>query len=233
MTDTVSEPQGTGRRGRPANNRATPLTLDEICDTALALVNEAGLETLSLRRLAARLGVTPNAIYKYVDNRPALVDLLVSRVWHLVVDGLDDAPTDLTEWLVQFGLRTREVWLANIELASMAVAVSPATREFLTTNAIIRGTLMAAGFPDPPQAFWAFQTFTLGSVVVAATRRTSSRYFGRDPDEVLAAAGALLAKSSRADADAELTFIETRFDIGDDRHFEPVLRLIVKALLAQ
>lgn len=49
-------------------------------DAAMGLVEEHGLEALSMRRLAAELGVAVTAIYWHVGNREALIAQLVDRV---------------------------------------------------------------------------------------------------------------------------------------------------------
>jgi AcrR family transcriptional regulator len=64
----MSQPQ---KRGRPA---AGPrLSEDRIFAAALALIDQAGLPALTMRRLAKSLGADPMAIYYHVENRDALV----------------------------------------------------------------------------------------------------------------------------------------------------------------
>jgi TetR/AcrR family tetracycline transcriptional repressor len=71
----VSERGSTGRR-----YPEEPLSRERIVSTALALVDEKGLPALSMRRLAAALGVDPMAIYYYLPNRAALEDAIVEAV---------------------------------------------------------------------------------------------------------------------------------------------------------
>lgn len=68
-------PPPVGRRGRKAS-----LTVDGIVDTAVALCDEEGIAGLSLVRVAERMGVTPNALYRYLDSREELEILLRERV---------------------------------------------------------------------------------------------------------------------------------------------------------
>ncbi|WP_206068532.1 TetR/AcrR family transcriptional regulator [Nonomuraea composti] len=56
------------------------MTLDEICSNALRLMDESGPEGLSMRRLAAELGVNPMSLYHHVPSREALIGLVCSRV---------------------------------------------------------------------------------------------------------------------------------------------------------
>jgi AcrR family transcriptional regulator len=65
------------------------LSSDKILDAALELVDAAGPENLTMRRLAERLGVTATAIYHYFDGREAILEALVDRVCVVIVA---DAP---------------------------------------------------------------------------------------------------------------------------------------------
>ncbi|MFG1695403.1 TetR/AcrR family transcriptional regulator [Nonomuraea sp. NPDC049309] len=56
--------------------RGTPLTIEEICTTALRLVEESGVEALSMRKLAAELQVNPMSLYHHVENKEALIKTL-------------------------------------------------------------------------------------------------------------------------------------------------------------
>jgi AcrR family transcriptional regulator len=53
-----------------------PLQREAIIETARALVTEEGLDQLSLRRLATRLGVTAPALYAYVNGKQDLLRAL-------------------------------------------------------------------------------------------------------------------------------------------------------------
>lgn len=65
----------TGRRGpRPG------LDLRGVVDAAVALADAEGLEAVTVRRLAADLGVAPMTLYGYVPGRTDLLDLMVDRV---------------------------------------------------------------------------------------------------------------------------------------------------------
>ncbi|MGC4106262.1 MAG: TetR family transcriptional regulator [Thermomicrobiales bacterium] len=72
---------------RHAAPSAPPSTLtpDAITDAALALACNGGLETVSIRKLAARLGVTPMAIYWHVPNKDALLDAMAGRLFDAAI----------------------------------------------------------------------------------------------------------------------------------------------------
>ncbi len=60
--------------GKPALSEA------KILDTALTLANETGLEALSMRKLADRLGVKAMSLYNHVANKDAMLEGMVERV---------------------------------------------------------------------------------------------------------------------------------------------------------
>ena len=64
--------------GRPGPRRV--LTEDAILDAALTLLDAGGLEAASIRRIAAAVGVTPNAVYTYFPDKSAVQAALVDRV---------------------------------------------------------------------------------------------------------------------------------------------------------
>ena len=57
-----------------------PLTVDRILRAALALADEGGLESLSMRRIASRLGVQAMSLYNHVANKEEIIDGLVETV---------------------------------------------------------------------------------------------------------------------------------------------------------
>ena len=56
------------------------LSEGEILDTALDLLDEGGVNAASVRGIAARLGVAPNAVYTYFPDKAAVVRALVERL---------------------------------------------------------------------------------------------------------------------------------------------------------
>jgi AcrR family transcriptional regulator len=66
---------------KETRNTARPrLSRQGIIEAALALANEEGLDKLSMRRLALRLGVEAMSLYNHVSNKDDLLDGLVERV---------------------------------------------------------------------------------------------------------------------------------------------------------
>ncbi|MGC5377565.1 TetR/AcrR family transcriptional regulator [Micromonospora sp. DT68] len=73
--------------------RRTPLSRDRILRAAVALADEAGIESLSMRNLAKDLQVVPMALYKHVANKDELLDGMID-----VVVAEIDPPTVGADW---------------------------------------------------------------------------------------------------------------------------------------
>jgi AcrR family transcriptional regulator len=70
-----------------------PLSRERVLSTALALADQEGIESLSMRKLAQVLDVVPMALYRHVANKDELLSGLVD-----VVVGEIDPPEDGVDW---------------------------------------------------------------------------------------------------------------------------------------
>ncbi len=80
-----------------SRNRAErlPLTRDRILERAMALADEDGIESLTMRRLADQLGVEAMSLYHHLPNKNAILDELAERVFQEIeaeVGGFDVPP---------------------------------------------------------------------------------------------------------------------------------------------
>lgn len=91
------------------------LDREQIVTEALALLDAEGLDGVTLRRLAARLGVRQPTLYWHLPNKAALVTALAERI-------LDAEFAELTppapaqpwrDWLTDLALRLRRALLAH------------------------------------------------------------------------------------------------------------------------
>lgn len=118
------------RAGRPRVGEE-PLTRGRILEAALSLVDEEGIEALSMRRLAKELGVDPMAIYHHLPNKRALLTGLIGEVFSemRVPEKVGDWRERVRAWARAF----REVARAHPklvpQLASYPEAAAEATLE--------------------------------------------------------------------------------------------------------
>lgn len=74
--------------------RPRSLTLDDIGAAGLAVVDRDGLGAVTIRSVAAELGVAPMSLYRYVENREQLDGLIVDQV----VRAIDPAVSTRASW---------------------------------------------------------------------------------------------------------------------------------------
>ncbi len=93
------------------------LTRDRVIEEALRLVDEDGLDALSLRALARRLDVQAPTLYWHVRNKGELLDALADAIMAdalAAVAGLPEpAPGDWREWLLGALSALRRAMLAH------------------------------------------------------------------------------------------------------------------------
>lgn len=96
-------------------------TAEQVADAAVALADEAGLEALSLARVAKRLEMTTTALYRYVDDKATLIELMVDRAVGdpPVVDGADWRAR-CRAWVQLLAQRyARHPWLSEVTPTGM------------------------------------------------------------------------------------------------------------------
>jgi len=69
----------------PEEERPHGLTRDRLVEAALGLINEEGLDGLSMRALAERLEVKAASLYWHVRDRGELLELLAESILETVV----------------------------------------------------------------------------------------------------------------------------------------------------
>src|SRR5579863_7599077 len=78
---TSSRQAGGDSAGVLDEGERTRLTRGAVVDRALALADAAGLEALTIRKLATELGVTPMALYWHFRGKDELLEGLGERLW--------------------------------------------------------------------------------------------------------------------------------------------------------
>jgi len=79
------------------------LDQDGIVREAIALLGEDGLDAVSLRRVAGRLGVSVSSLYWHVKDKRALYTLMSGAIFRSCLDAMPPAQ-DWQTWLKHFGI---------------------------------------------------------------------------------------------------------------------------------
>lgn len=73
----------------PPDPERSTLTLERIVDTALDLIDRAGLDALSMRKLGAALGVEAMALYHHIGSKERLLRAVAERLDREIADTLE------------------------------------------------------------------------------------------------------------------------------------------------
>lgn len=77
--------------------RRRQATIEEIKDTARRQIAETGATNLSLGAIARAMGMTPPALYRYFENRNALVVTLIVDAYDSMGEAMESAAVDLPQ----------------------------------------------------------------------------------------------------------------------------------------
>jgi len=153
-------------------DRRPQLTRERVVAEALAVIAEDGAKALTMRTLAARLGVVPGALYRHVRNKEQLQDLVLDGVL-AEVDSDVDAALPWTEQITLLAHRLREVLEDHPGVAGILKTRDPLGPHSLALAEAFLAPLQAAGFRDREAglAFFLLVDYTIGFAV--SSPRTS------------------------------------------------------------
>src|SRR3954454_24623807 len=160
----------------PTSHRG--VTRDDVARAAADLVAADGLEALSVRQVASRLGVWPTTVVHHAGGRrDGLIPLLIE---HLAAGVSTDMQSDWRTQLAQLGRNIRGVALAHRGVADVLLRSGATGPQALRLADAILGALEAAGLtPDDAQdAYVVFLTYVLGSAGRQTTATAPARWQG-------------------------------------------------------
>jgi AcrR family transcriptional regulator len=137
------------------------LSRDLIVDAALRLIDEGGIEGLTMRALGAECGVRAMSLYRYIANKDALLDAVQERI--VAEMGTLDTDKPWREAVETMARGLREV-LARHPRAIPLFVRPAATNDVLTALGQVLDVLLDAGFDegDALRAFQALLAFVVG-----------------------------------------------------------------------
>ena len=155
-------------------NPRMSLDRDRVARVALEMADRDGLDALTMRALAERLGVGTMTLYGYFPNKEELLDALVDRA----VAGREP-PAASGEWAEQ--LRAVVHWAREGVLEHPSIVELRVRRPVLRPDALrfselIAGILLGAGFKaaDAASAFRLLFTYTIGFAALSPAASTEA-----------------------------------------------------------
>lgn len=138
--------------------------LDTVLNAALELLDDEGLEALTLRAVARRLGAHLNTVSFQVKSKARLLSLMADEILSgLSLDGLPDEPI---ERVMEIVARYRQALLARRDAARLVAGTSVLEKNTLAIGEAMLEALLEAGLPSDvaTRVFWSLSYFTLGLV---------------------------------------------------------------------
>jgi AcrR family transcriptional regulator len=158
-----------GRRERGRRGPRPGLSADVIAAAAIRLADAEGLESVSMARVAAELGVTTMALYRYVANKDELLQLMWNAsalgAEQLVIEG-DGWRARLRAWaVIQRDMLDRHPWITQMPMAAPPVA--PNSLRFVERGL---AAMDETGLPDASkiQVIGLLSSYTLSEARMAA-----------------------------------------------------------------
>ena len=147
------------------------LTREKVLDAALAFVDEHGMAALSMRKLAAELGVEAMSLYNHVRNKGDLLDGLVARMFDAV-----PIPDPAAPWDVRVRSLAKELYgqfrqhpaVLRTLVAEEANPRSPGALKVIDS---VLGALLDAGLDDieTVRAYRSLTGLTFGAALTEET----------------------------------------------------------------
>jgi AcrR family transcriptional regulator len=163
----------------------TPLSRERVLEAAVRLADEAGIESLTMRKLARELGVEAMSLYNHVANKSDLVDGIVDLVL-----GEIELPSSTEQWelairraaISAYEALLRHPWACSLVMSPTTFRISGSPRvrymEWLLTR------LREAGFsPDLTyHAYHALDSHILGFTMWQLSHMAGARSLAAEAD---------------------------------------------------
>ncbi|WP_406294838.1 TetR/AcrR family transcriptional regulator [Embleya sp. NBC_00888] len=168
------------RRGRAKPVRP-PLSRASIVRAALAVLDEGGLEAVSMRRVADELDTGPASLYVHVSSKEELLELVLDHVLGDVVIPVPD-PDRWQAQLKEVALGFRAVLAAHNDLGRAVLAAIPSGPNALRISEGLLAVMRSGGVPEQASA-WVLDVLQLyiSADVYEGALHLSRSEAGEDP----------------------------------------------------
>lgn len=170
-SDTTSKRVRAPTAAASAGSRAG-LALDQLIDAAIDLLQEVGLDALSTRRLAERLGVKSPALYWHVHNKDELLGLVADAICAQMV--LPEAGLSFRQRLEAIAGEYRRVLIAHRDATRLFTEQAPTGPHRIKLYDAAVGVFLDNGFAPPEAVAMAtfYRNYLLG-MIAEENRQTS------------------------------------------------------------
>jgi AcrR family transcriptional regulator len=218
---------------RPATRRRDPITRDAIVQTAIRLLDEGGLDQLSMRRIAEELDTGAASLYWHIGSKDGLLDLIFDHVIG-EVEMPNPEPQRWQEQLKEVARGTRAVILRHRDIVRISIGRIPMGPNALRVSEGLFGILRAGGIPDPLAVLAQRLLFAIiNGFTLDETTELGVEVDGQ-PDEQAADAARAYVAELPAERFPNLTAVAEYFhDADNEQSFELLIDLFVDGLAAR
>ena len=202
------------------------LSREQVLAAALGLLDEAGLEHLTMRRLAAALGVQNGATYWHFRSKQVLLEAMADTLLAGLTAGLD-TESPWTERITELARRLRRALLSRRDGARLFSAAFLPLPNALAYGEAVIAALGESGLSSRDAA-WAADTLTYYIVGHTIEEQLAAALPGSGHDATARLTGAV-DPQRHPHMHAALAHIPAPHH---QEHFDYGLRLIVKGILA-
>lgn len=214
----------------PYRPKRQALSVERIVDASVAIADAEGLDALSMRRVAAELSTGTTSLYRYVDSRDDLLDLMADAV-------LDDHVPLTGDWradLEAYAHQERELWLRHTWLAPLL-----ATRPSLGPNwlrglehALTAAAPLTSDIADAGSVVGLIRDYVRGAVMRELAEKETQRRTGQTEDEWRAGVAPYMRKVIESGAYPRVSRITESADLSPAEQFSYGLRRILTGIAA-
>jgi AcrR family transcriptional regulator len=220
------EADGEAGRGR----RRPPLDRDLVVRAALDVLDEVGLDGLTMRRLADKLGVKAASLYWHVRNKEELLGLLADAI----AAGVREPRPGMSwrEQLETLAWENRRVLLAHRDAARILAGTPPAGANRLRLAEITLRALLKAGLDhrDATYAAILLTDYATGFVAEEAMLANAAQSQGVSMDELLAGIRAQFKALPAEEYPSMVTLADDLTDPDADPRFRFGLEVLLDGL---
>jgi AcrR family transcriptional regulator len=176
-----------GKVAAEAPRRREPLTRERIVDTALRVMDQEGLEAVTMRRIGRELGVEAMSLYNHVSDK----EDILSGVVEAVMAGFAFPDDDREEWTERARDAAR-AWRRLLLAHPNVITLMSEQRKPMTSIQAMRptdraiGILRGSGLPDDEAvaAFRAFGGFIQGFVLAEVANMFGGGDVAMRPEDI-------------------------------------------------
>lgn len=199
---------------------------DDVVQAALAVVDDVGVEALTIRRVAARVGIPAMSLYSHFATKEELVELMTSEATRQLY--ADNGQATWQGECAALCQRARRLLLEHPRW--IALLARPSDVQLFPTQSRVLQLMTADGIPvaDALQALYNVVLLALGFSLTELTLHEQARPGERSSDPPAVDPGTFSASESRTER-----AIAGASPITMERSFQAAVRVFIAGIAAQ